>query len=253
MRRLVSFFLLFAGLPAFADFESAASAYRSKNYPAAYAEFMELAQSGDARAQSVIAMMYKYGEAVPLDLTESFKWYMKAAELGYAPAQYNVGEMYADGKGVEADRGLALQWLRKAAVAGFERANEKLADLNAEPVESETTVDPAVPWSKQWNFRLPNALRYGSSPAAASDASPWRAQVGAMASAEAANRLWRELVDDDPETLGAMSPTIRQVSAGTREIYRVQVGNFGSHEEASAFCDRLTRRVASAGCLPTRQ
>ena len=53
--------------PTRGDFESASAAYRNQNYAQAFDEFRKLAESGDPRAQSVLAIMYKYGEGVPLD------------------------------------------------------------------------------------------------------------------------------------------------------------------------------------------
>lgn len=228
--------------------------YRNKDYVAAYREFSALAEQGDPRAQTVIALMYKYGEAVPQDLAAAFSWYMKAAAAGYAPAQYNVGEMYADGIGVEPDREAAVRWLRQAAQAGFERANDKLAQLNAEPVLDGPEVDQFVPWSKTWNFRLPNDIRY-EAPAVEELVRnhTYRVQLGAMATQAGANRLWEELTTRYPELFRDVNPIIRLAEDTERRIYRVQTGPFEDLQAARAFCDKIKQRRSNAGCLPLRQ
>lgn len=245
--------LLFAATTSLADFDSAADVYRAKDYVTAYREFSALAEQGDPRAQTVVALMHKYGEAVPQDLQAAFSWYMKAASAGYAPAQYNVGEMYADGVGVEPDREEAVKWLRKAAEAGFERANDKLAQLNAEPVLDGVHVDQSVPWSQTWNFRLPNDIRYEAPPAdAVVPDHPYRVQLGAMATRAGANRLWEELTTRYPELFRDVNPIIRLVENTERRIYRVQTGPFEDLRAARAFCDKLKQRRGDTGCLPLR-
>ena len=143
-----------------ADFETAADAYRQRNYTAAFRQFLPLAEQGDSRSQMVIALMYKYGEGVDQDEAESFKWYARAADQGHAPAQFLLGEMYARGTGVEMDMQQAIVWLSKAADAGFAKAAEKLAELEAIPESIRSGRDEPVPWSRAWNLGLPDEIRY---------------------------------------------------------------------------------------------
>jgi len=77
-----------------------------------------LAEQGDARAQSVLGVLYAYGEGVPQDLAEAAKWYRKAADQGNAKAQYHLGLMYAKGRSVPQDLVQALMWLDLAAAQG---------------------------------------------------------------------------------------------------------------------------------------
>lgn len=46
----------------------------------AAAACQRLAEQGDARAQSVLGVLYAYGEGVPQDLAEAAKWYREAAD-----------------------------------------------------------------------------------------------------------------------------------------------------------------------------
>jgi len=74
-------------------------------------EQLDLAQQGNAQAQTYIGYLYYNGEGVPTDYQEAAKWYRKAAEQGHARAQYYLGVMYYLGKGVPKDYVLSHMWL----------------------------------------------------------------------------------------------------------------------------------------------
>jgi hypothetical protein len=253
----VTLALLLTTSLASADFESAAEAYRDKDYVSAYRQFLPLANAGDARAQTVLALMYKYGESVPEDPAKAFEWYMKAAESGYAPALFSVGEMYAEGLGVEQDEEAAIQWLTRAAEAGFQRANDLLSSLGASRVVDGKQVDESVPWSQRWNFRLPNQIR--NQPVARDDSAPvtdastyFHVQLGAMGTRAGANRLWEWLTAQDPGLFEDIEPIIRLSENSERRVYRVQAGPFDGFQAARSFCEKLQRRIET-DCLPLRQ
>lgn len=76
------------------------------------------AESGSARAQSILGDMYAKGFGINKDEVEAFKWYSKAADqggFGGRGAPYNLGFMYAEGRGVAKDEEVAIKWYRKAA------------------------------------------------------------------------------------------------------------------------------------------
>lgn len=253
--RLLTFILIFVAALARADFDTAAEAYRNKQYPAAFEAFSELAEAGDARAQTVLAMMYKYGESVPINLEAAFRWYREAARSGYAPAMFNLGEMYRTGAGTNTDPAKAIEWLRRAAEAGYERANESLAKLNAEPVPSEVRADPAVPWSQAWNFRLPNDIRFAAN---GTDIAPdvagtiYRAQLGAMRTRASANRLWDWLSQLQPRLFRSLEPIVLLTERDQQQLYRVQAGPFDDLAEVRTFCEQLQRAEPRAECVPVR-
>ena len=127
-------FLLLATSSVFADsalFEKGAYAYKSGDYETALAVFRPLAENGDTRAQSILALMYSYGEGVPVDYRESARWYRRAAEQNSKVAQYNLGMLYLEGKGVEQNTDEAVLWLTKAAEGGHFRAQRELEKLDA--------------------------------------------------------------------------------------------------------------------------
>jgi len=112
-------------------FDKGTNAYKHGDYKTALAVFKSLAESGDAKAQSILGLMYSYGEGVSVDYRESARWYRRAAEQNSSVAQYNLGMLFAEGKGVSQDKEQAIEWLTKAADGGHFRARTELARLDA--------------------------------------------------------------------------------------------------------------------------
>jgi cell division septation protein DedD len=112
------------------EYDKGSSAYKRGDYETAVAVFRPLAEDGDAKAQSILAMMYNYGEGVPVDHRESARWYRRAAEQNYSVAQYNLGLALLEGKGMKANTDEAIEWLTKAADNGHFRARSQLANLD---------------------------------------------------------------------------------------------------------------------------
>ncbi len=241
--------LLFFPLSLSADFESASESYQRQDYRAAFQEFSSLAQSGDARSQTVLAIMYKYGESVPVDFEKAFEWYLKAAEQGYPPAQYNVGAMLADGSGVEADASKASEWLQKAADAGFERALDKLAEIRGDVHLAYLSKDP-VPWSQNWNLRLPNQIRFGETDLQDESLKVYRIQLGAMSSLSSAQELWQLVQRDNDNLLRNYEPVFRPGTSQGTPVWRVQIGPFADQQSAQRICNAFLEQPNSrSGCL----
>lgn len=249
MTRVIALILLLVAASNLrADFQSGVQAYRSHDFPTAYAEFKDLAEAGNEKAQTALALMYKFGEAVDKDLETSLLWYEKAAEAGYAPAQYNLALMYLDGAGAKQNEQAAIHWLKKAADGGFERARSKLRELNHDyALSGEQRPDRPSSWSQAWNFRLPNDLRYGSAASPAADAE-YLVQLGAMTTREGANRLWEWLQLETGELFTGLNPRIE--TSGEQSLYKVQAGPFANAREAKAFCEELIQQKSSAQCYP---
>lgn len=237
-----------------ADFDSAADAYRAKDYLRALEAFQPLAEQGDPRAQTVLALMHKYGEGTRQDLGSSFNWYLKAAAQGYAPAQYHTGVMLADGIGVDTNTDEAIVWLTRSAESGFSRANDKLDELHVSAVIASSPVDEYVPWSQSWDFNLPNALRLGLddgptfSPAVS--VPNYRVQLGAMSSELSAEQLWFQLTSSNQALFEGFLLLVKKSVRPDRIIYRVQTGPFDTLEQARSFCTSLaSNSEQEVGCL----
>ena len=76
---------------------------------------LQIAESGDAVAQSALGIMYHEGEGVPRNHAEAAKWLRRAAEQGRAEAQFNLGILYHEGEGVPQNHVEAAKWWRCAA------------------------------------------------------------------------------------------------------------------------------------------
>ncbi len=255
---LTFYFLLQPNSSSASDFEQAAEAYRKSNYALALPAFTRLAEQGDARAQTVLALMHKYGEGTPESPQKAFEWYQRAAELNYPPAQFNLGSMYQEGLGIEKNPGLAIEWYTRAASGGFERANEKLEELNSAAVPSKVIVDQDIPWPETWNFRLPNSHRQVLQEEASSplltEPSPssnsYRVQLGAMGTLQAAENLWDQLVLLSPALFVEQTKFIESSRGGPNPIYRLQAGPFPGLSAANDFCLRIRQQSIRTGCLP---
>lgn len=76
------------------------------------------AESGDRKAEYLLALVYQYDRLVPRDLAVARKWMLRSAEQGYVPAQTGMGEILTSGRhsGVVQDYADADRWLRMAAM-----------------------------------------------------------------------------------------------------------------------------------------
>ena len=92
-------------------------------------EWQEAAASGDAAAQTRIALLYAEGEGVPRSYELAVEWFRKAAEQGHFDAQYNLGYMFDNGHGVEQNYAQAAYWYGKAAEQGDQHAQNNLGDM----------------------------------------------------------------------------------------------------------------------------
>jgi uncharacterized protein len=91
------------------------AAYQHGRYATALRLARPLAADGDARAQSMLGLLYYRGQGVPQDHNEAVKWFRRAADLGDAQAQYNLGLIYAKGEAGEPDNVSAHMWFNLAA------------------------------------------------------------------------------------------------------------------------------------------
>ena len=114
------------------DFETGRQAYERGDYAAALAEWLPLAEHGDAEAQYRVGRLYYYGHGVGLDYEVAARWYLAAAEQGHARSQTNLATMLEEGRGVPADPARAAEWYAKAAAQGRAVACNNLARMYEE-------------------------------------------------------------------------------------------------------------------------
>jgi hypothetical protein len=97
------------------DIDAGSAAYQKGRYATALRLLRPLAEQGDVRAQSTVALIYYHGRGVRQDDAEAAKWFRLAADQGDATSQFNLGVMYGEGQGVPQDDNEAVQWYRRAA------------------------------------------------------------------------------------------------------------------------------------------
>jgi TPR repeat protein len=245
-----------AALSAHADFESASSAYRLHDYNTAFQEFLPLAKNGDPRAQTIIAMMFKYGESVEQDHQQAFRWYLAAAEQGYPSAQRSLAELYESGRGVDADPEKAFYWFTQSAQQESQGEKQPASGRDHGDEAGRLSLSNPQAWSRKWDFQLPEKIpgnkEVSGSGIQSHDTGVYRVQLGAMKSSASANQLWTITHQPNQDLFQGLQPYIKSGSTETGSLYRVQAGPFHSLEEARHFCDALTRRDIETGCLPIR-
>lgn len=126
--------------PAYAyDSARLASALDSLS-PQTFPDWEKQARAGDAMAQNVVGMAYKYGDAVPQNHALSLRWFQKAAQQGDADAQFNLGRIHGKATGsvygkqraASRDDITAAFWYRKAAEQNYGPAQFNLGQMYAE-------------------------------------------------------------------------------------------------------------------------
>lgn len=107
--------------------------------PQTLAGWEQRAQRGEALAQNVLGMAYKYGMGTRQDHARSAYWFRQAAEQGDPDAQFNLGRiygkaigLYAKGRAAPRNDVEALKWYRRSAEQGYVPAQLNLAELLAD-------------------------------------------------------------------------------------------------------------------------
>ncbi len=97
-----------------------------KDYKQAVYWFTKAANQGNAAAQCNLGVCYNNGEGVAQDYKQAVYWWTKVANQGYAAAQYFLGSCYYNGEGVAQDYKQAVYWYTKAANQGLAEAQYRL-------------------------------------------------------------------------------------------------------------------------------
>jgi TPR repeat protein len=91
-----------------------------------FSQTLKKAESGDAKAQFELGLMYAKGEEVARDKQKAIMWCTRSAEQGNPDAQLNLGIIYANGDSVPQDKRKAVAWYTKAAKQGLGEAQLNL-------------------------------------------------------------------------------------------------------------------------------
>jgi localization factor PodJL len=104
------------------------------------------ANSGDSKAQFIIASRYLEGRTVERNHDAAAYWYAKAANGGLSAAQYRIGTLYERGSGVPQDRAKAMDWYARAAEQGNVKAMHNLAVMSADSTKGQPDMTAAARW-----------------------------------------------------------------------------------------------------------
>jgi TPR repeat protein len=80
------------------------------------------ADKGEIDAQIELARRYETGSGLPVDSTQTVKWYLRAIRLGSAEAAHRLGGMLALGRGVKKDPARAARFWNLSARLGYTAA-----------------------------------------------------------------------------------------------------------------------------------
>jgi hypothetical protein len=111
--------------------------YQRKDYAGAVAKWRGVAESGSAEAQSLMGIMYAFGQGVPQDYPQAIKWLRLAAAQGEPKAMFKLGTMHAYGQGFTRDHQRAVMWFYMAAEGGNPKARAEMAKSASEISASE--------------------------------------------------------------------------------------------------------------------
>ena len=109
----------------------------------------EMAEQGDAGAQTELGERYEHGRGVRQDEPEAVRWYRRAAAQGYADGQYNLGIMYRYGLGVQQDEAEAVGWYRRAAEQGHARGQYNLGVMYRRGLGVQQNEAEAIRWYRR--------------------------------------------------------------------------------------------------------
>ncbi|MFT5208998.1 MAG: hypothetical protein ACI9CE_000716 [Flavobacterium sp.] len=262
-------------------FDEATTLYKQNNFPAAFAAFTRLAKEGDPRSQTILALMYKFGEGTQIDTQKAFTLYKFAAEQGYAPAQFHTGKFYAKGLDSNPNLTKAEFWLNEAVKQGFSRAENSLVEVQksqifisrdsaSKPSEKNDNLSEIkkehlqARKTKNWDLRLPLHYYIGNEQQVPKDKSLptnenlekvgiYIAQIGVVTSQNSANNLWMKLSESLPELFKDLKPQISLSRESTGIIYRIRTGEYLTYIDAQNFCNILLENDGHTACLPIKQ
>lgn len=97
-----------------AQYELAQIYYTEKDFQSAFKYFTLASRKPWSLAYIGLAMCYRNGYGVPLDLSMALKYYTFAAQKGNRFAAYTVGDFHQKGLGTEPNSAIAVEWYNKA-------------------------------------------------------------------------------------------------------------------------------------------
>ena len=105
------------------------NAQSDEDFQEVFAQFNQLAESGDRKSLHRVATMLDLGKGVKRDSEKAFSLLKSSAEKGDAVAQYRIADHYERGRGVEENLDEAYLWYQKAADRKYPNAIAQMGRL----------------------------------------------------------------------------------------------------------------------------
>jgi hypothetical protein len=137
------------------EFDRGYEAFVARDYQSAMQWWTKAAETGHARAQNGLGVLYRDGDLGEPDAKRAAEWFRRSAENGYAFAMYSLALLYRDGEGVERDDIEAHKWFNLASVLNFDPRSMFQRDLIARRMSSEDIAEAekrAQEWINQFFF-----------------------------------------------------------------------------------------------------
>lgn len=121
--------MLICGMAQANTLEEAKQKLSQKDYAAAHAIYLKLANESDAKACYNLGLMYHDGDGVKQNMDEAVKWYTKAADLNFAEAQYMLASLVFRREIQSISYEKAAQYYQQAAEQGHVKSQLNLGML----------------------------------------------------------------------------------------------------------------------------
>lgn len=131
------------------EFDRGYEAFVARDYQSAMQWWTKAAESGHARAQNGLGVLYRDGDLGGPDPKRAAEWFSRSAENGYAFAMYSLALLYRDGEGVERNDIEAHKWFNLASALNFDPRSMFQRDLLAHRMSSEEIAE-AEKRAQEW-------------------------------------------------------------------------------------------------------
>lgn len=132
-----------------AGLNEANQSYKNKQYQAAIEQYLPIAKSGSAEAQTRLGVIYTLGQGVKTDYKEAFRWFEQAKTANHPEATYWYGIFLLNGYGVEKSPEKSLTWFEIAANQGYVEAKNVLGIMYMEGIGVKRDYATAFKWNTQ--------------------------------------------------------------------------------------------------------
>jgi|GEM_PF-6229437 len=110
----------------------------------AFQTFLEIANTGNAKAMNAVGILLQRGWGVEKDEEASVEWFRQSSALGYDPANVNLSHIYAKGLGVEQSFEKAALYAEKLLPVNPQWANFRLGYFHYKGLGVEQNYERAV-------------------------------------------------------------------------------------------------------------